>query len=126
MFNRPRFVTHLQQISIEPLDFPVFSVTQTLISVTQEIIREHTLHYKRYLSRKFRLPGFFYRSGAFQFNLIISNIRKSSENIPNIRNQELDCRNRSKSTAENRKMRNSSVEIRQGIRQKVEKSEIRR
>ena len=85
------------------LVFPPFSVTQTLISVTQEIIREYTLFYERYLSRKFRLPGFFYRSGAFQFNLIISNIRKSSENIPNIRNQELDCRNRLKSTAENRK-----------------------
>ena len=36
-------------------------------TVLQEIIREHTLHYKRYLSRKFRLPGFLDQLISYQF-----------------------------------------------------------
>ena len=60
MFNRPRFVTHLQQISIEPLDFPVFSVTKTLI-------KAFTQNLKRNLIPEVSAFGIFFVEQTFHF-----------------------------------------------------------
>ena len=67
----PGFVTRLQQISIEPLDFPPFSVTQTLI-------RANTHDCRRFLVPEVSASGIFsnkskigsYFSGIETVNMI--------------------------------------------------------